>query len=113
MFDSSRRNTPEVLEDALAPARADGVFGRFSFGADFTASAQQLMPALHALDNGRHSKAMMLHTLLRLPGAAAPDAAEAEAFERMKLGTPHGLRERVWRAEVLDALRHRAAIRIA
>src|SRR5262249_55513031 len=44
-----RDNTPERIARALAGARDEGLLPPFPFGSDFTATEQQLMPALKLL----------------------------------------------------------------
>ena len=103
--DRSRRNTPEYLRDSMREARRDGLFDRFPFGSDFTASEQRLVPALEHLRALSRSRLDVLRALIGSLRAHGPDAEEAACLERMELTTPDGLRERVWRALVLDGLR--------
>ena len=103
--DRARRNTPQRLEDELAPFRREGMLPRFPFGTDLTEVEVVLARALRRLA-ARFERSR----LPRPPSAAAlgamvspPDSA-SPYLERMALDRPRGLRERALRAAVVWAL---------
>jgi acyl-CoA hydrolase len=93
--DVCRDNTPARLARALAAYRARGFFSEYPFGTDLTAEEVALTRALRYLD------ARAIGTLSKLTTAAAalfagrPAARHAAALERMGLGRPATLGERL------------------
>lgn len=73
---------------AISPPASSASFPRWSACANWLTRA--LTSFVHSLNSAR---------------ADRPNAEETECLERMALSTPDGLRERVWRALLLDALR--------
>lgn len=90
-----RSNTPGRLEERLAPLRRRGLLPAFPFGTDFTEVERRLMPALRLLDTARHSTPALAR--LAWSGRALPgrDAALRECLDRMGLGDPASLRDRI------------------
>jgi hypothetical protein len=100
-----RRHRPDVLAEALAPLRAQGLAPTFPFGSDFTEVEQRLLPALGWLQRCSRSwrgRLALLRTFLR-PGPAVD--GEAEALARM--GFEHAVTpaDRVQRRLLQAALR--------
>jgi hypothetical protein len=99
----SRRNLPEHVRDALAPAREAGWCRRFPFGTDFTETEQRLMPALARLESALRTPRDLARLAASVFDGAGAD--EAPALRRLGLEAPTGLRERAYRRAVLWALR--------
>jgi acyl-CoA hydrolase len=100
-----RRHRPDVLAEALAPLRAQGLAPTFPFGSDFTEVEQRLLPALGWLQRCSRSwrgRLVLLRAFLR-PGPAVE--GEAEALARM--GFEHAVTpaDRVQRRLLQAALR--------
>ena len=97
-------NTAERIEQALGPARRDGLLPAFPLGSDMTDVEQALVGPLQVL------KAADYATLLRAAVAGlgrAPSSREQAALDRLQLGQPTSLADRAYRALVLGALRSR------
>ena len=95
-------NTAERIEQALGPARRDGLLPVFPLGSDMTDVEQALVGPLQVL------KAADYATLLRAAVAGlgrAPSPREQAALDRLQLGQPASLADRAYRALVLGALR--------
>jgi hypothetical protein len=101
--DAARANLPERIEAALAPARARGLLPPFPFGTDFTATEQRLMPALQRLKAA--SASPLAAVRLGLAGVGTAGGDESDCLARLGLDAPAGLRDRLYRALVLGALR--------
>jgi acyl-CoA hydrolase len=105
-----RRNTPQHIEEALAPFRARGLFDAFPFGSDFTDVERRLLPAMRWLQreagNGLRGRVRLARAALA-PGPA--DADTAANLERLQLGAPRGIRERLLARLVRGALARVAA----
>jgi hypothetical protein len=101
--DAARANLPGRIEAALAPARARGLLPPFPFGTDFTATEQRLMPALQRLKAA--SASPLAAVRLGLAGVGAAGRDESDCLARLGLDAPAGLRDRLYRALVLGALR--------
>lgn len=88
------RNTPGDLERRLASFRADGTLPDYPLGSDFTDVEQRLVKALGWLKSRTAARGSMLRTMLdalRIPH----DTAHQAALQRMGLGAPRGLRQRL------------------
>src|SRR5262249_2607594 len=97
-----RDNTRERIARALAGARDEGLLPPFPFGSDFTATEQQLMPALKLL---RAASPLRLARLLaRGFFASAPSSELRDCLARMGLEHPSGAMERVAAALLRAAL---------
>ena len=93
--DAWRSNTPEALAQKLAPFRAQGLFPTFPFGSDFDATELAILPALKKLKAATATRAGTLRTVLAALAAGAPRAAHRAALERLGLGAPASLGERI------------------
>ncbi|MEX1994708.1 MAG: acetyl-CoA hydrolase/transferase C-terminal domain-containing protein [Steroidobacteraceae bacterium] len=102
--EADRRNFPEALEQALAPHRAAGLFGRLPYGTDLTAEEITLGGALRRLKARSETWQGKLAIAARLARPLPRDPALAPLFARMGLAAPHGLRERLLRRVVAVAL---------
>lgn len=90
---AQRNNRPEVLAQALATARGNGLLPDYPFGTDLTPVELELAQALMTLKARRHAPLALLKTVLR--GLTHP--APADWLERMALEHPRTLKERVLR----------------
>ncbi|MGY6535011.1 MAG: acetyl-CoA hydrolase/transferase C-terminal domain-containing protein [Pararhodobacter sp.] len=99
----ARNNTPEALQDWLAPHRAQAL-PRFPFGTDFTGIEQVLLPALSELRTASTRWPALLSLVLNgMRGSPAPD--EDAALERMDLAAPNGMKDRLAASALRGALR--------
>jgi len=99
------QNLPQHLAQALAPFCADGVFPEYPFGTDLTPVEQRLARGLRRLKTWSQSKpALAARAAQALFGNAADDA-QRDALARLGLAQPHGVRDHLYRALVLRALR--------
>lgn len=102
-----RGNKPDMISEALAPARAAGWCGAFPFGTDLIEEEQKLLPALARLKtlvaDPRQWAAMAARTVMQ----QRPDPQELRMLRRLGLADPSRLKERMYRNLVLSALRHR------
>jgi acyl-CoA hydrolase len=100
-----RENTPERLEQALAPARAAGLFPDFPFGSDFTEIEAVLAKVLERLAQGTATGTRRARSFVSALRAASAASSELPYLERLGLDRPRGIKERVLQKRVLDALR--------
>jgi acyl-CoA hydrolase len=100
-----RQNRPERLERALAPFRAEGLLPEYPFGTDLTPLEQRLARCLRRLKAWSEAKPTLALRAIQGLVASAADDAEAEALDRLGLARPTHLRELLYRALVLRALR--------
>ncbi len=101
-FRMAGRNTPERLQAALAPFRADGTLPDYPLGSDFTPVEQRLVKALTWLKANTATRATKLATIARaLTATATPDR---EAMQRMDMHEPAGLGEKLYAKLVSYAL---------
>jgi acyl-CoA hydrolase len=102
--DQHRNNLPGMLERALAPHRAAGLFGELPFGSDLTTGEITLGRQLRRLKARSSSLTGKLELATRLLAPLPRDEASQACLARMKLAAPRGLRERFWRRLVATAL---------
>jgi hypothetical protein len=99
-----RNNRPERIAEALAPFKDEGLFPAFPFGTELTEVEQRLIPALGLLRRASSERRRL--ALLAWQGRGGrPGAEHQEALARMGLAEPQSLRERLYRALLLGALR--------
>lgn len=105
-----RNNTPERLQELLAPYQAMGYFPPFPFGTDFSNEDLQLVGSLKALNTQvstcpfRVIKGLLAELFRSIPPAAYPH------LERMELAKPSSLKERIYRKLVVLALRNNGCL---
>ncbi len=100
--ESARGNTPAELAARLAPLAARGLLPMFPLGTDFDPVEQRLIPALQWLK--RNSAGRRRLGLALGIAAAEPAREDAAALDRMGLGAPRGVRERLMRRALALAL---------
>jgi acyl-CoA hydrolase len=100
-----RHNSPQRIERALAGARHDGLLAPFPFETDFTASEQQLLPALRRLDAAQASPLQLAALLARGLGSGREIAGLSDCLARMGLNRPSTLADHVYAALLRGALR--------
>ena len=98
-------NRPERVEQALAPARAEGWCSRYPFGTELTEDEQMLAPALARLKS--EPRWRLAAEALQAVTESPPTAAERRALARMGFEPVDGLRHGLARALVLHAMRAR------
>ncbi|KPN06835.1 acetyl-CoA hydrolase/transferase C-terminal domain-containing protein [Xanthomonas arboricola] len=92
----AQRNTPQALEQALAPFRRDGSLPDYPLGSDFTGVEQHLLRALSWLKRATAGNSAKLMTVWRaLLSRKSDDAYEAAGLQRMALDAPRSIPERV------------------
>ena len=95
-------NTAKRIEQALAPARRDGLLPVFPLGSDMTDIEQALLGPLQMLKSAHY--ASLVRTALAGIGRR-PSPRERAALDRLWLDRPQSLADRAFRALVLGALR--------
>ncbi len=101
--DAFRNNTPQRIRTALEPLRARGFLPAFPLGTDFDDNEIRLIPALELLDRLSHSPLRIAR--LALAGMFGKASQEETALlARMKLDTPHGIEEFLYRAALRGAI---------
>ena len=100
-----QRNRPQRLAQALAPYRADGLFPEYPFGTDLTPIEQRLARGLKRLKTWSATKPVLAARAAQGLFAMAANDAERQALDRLGLVQPAGLRDHLYRALVLRALR--------
>ena len=103
--DQHRNNLPEAQERALAPFRAQGLFGELPFGSDFTAEEITLGRKLKRLKARTATWSGKLGLLARLLSPLPRDQASLACLARMDLAAARSFRERLLRRIVAAALR--------
>ena len=101
--DSAGANTPERLAAQLRPLVAAGALPLFPLGTDFDAVEQGIIPALAWLKGnsvGWRARARLLREAL----THRPETGDAPLYERLGLGKPEDLGERVLKRVVAAAL---------
>ena len=96
-------NTPERLARRLAPLATGGLLTEFPLGTDFEAAERRLIPALRWLK--RHSTGWERLALAHAMAGSQSTPEETAAVERMGLGAPRGMKERLLRRIVALGLR--------
>lgn len=105
-----RNNTPERIQELLAPYQAMGYFPPFPFGTDFSPEDLQLAGSLKALNAlvssypGKVVKGLLAELFRSIPPAAISH------LERMELAKPSSLKERIYRKLVVLALRNNGCL---
>jgi hypothetical protein len=101
--DAHRQNSPEKLEQAFDGARRAGLFSEYPFGTDLTREEIDLARALRWLKErmGGKGKYLAIARALLTRGGDA----EQSYLERLRLGRPADLRERLTAGLVIQALR--------
>ncbi len=106
----AQRNTPQALEQALAPFRRDGSLPDYPLGSDFTEIEQRLLPALGWIKTATASTGGKIATvgraLLKREASGADDVA---CLQRMALDAPKSLGDRLQARLLTYALRQTAA----
>ena len=88
-----QRNTPQRLQAALAPLRADGTLPDYPLGSDFTATEQRVLRALQWLKAATATRGSKLRTIAAALGSGSTD--DADAMARMQFTAPAGIGERL------------------
>ncbi|HEV8553751.1 MAG TPA: acetyl-CoA hydrolase/transferase C-terminal domain-containing protein [Casimicrobiaceae bacterium] len=101
----ARRNRPEWLAATLAPFRKEGLLAEYPFGTDLTPVEQRLARALRRLKQWSSSKPQLALRATRTLLLARASATDEEALARLDLARPATLKDRLYRALVLCALR--------
>jgi hypothetical protein len=96
-------NTPARIDEALAPARREGLLPAFPLGTEMTETEQALIPALGKLRRASVPRLMRYLAQGVMPGKL-PIGAQ-EKLERLHLHRPEGLKAEAMRALVLGVLR--------
>jgi acyl-CoA hydrolase len=104
IHDRHRNNLPGMLEHALAPHRAAGLFGELPFGSDLTAEEITLGRQLRRLKARSGSLLGKLRLAVRLLAPLPRDQASQACLARMDLAAPRSLRDRFLRRLVATAL---------
>jgi acyl-CoA hydrolase len=103
-----RRNTPERLRAIMAPLQAAGLFPDLPFGSDFTPEELKLGRALKYLQ--AQSGSLTGKLKLGVSVLQAPPAEAAACLDRMGLGRPGNIKERVFARLVGNALKASGAL---
>ncbi|AXQ31247.1 acetyl-CoA hydrolase [Solimonas sp. K1W22B-7] len=98
-----RDNTPAALERRFKPQRAQGLFGAFPLGSDFTAEELKLAGALKQV-KARAASTPKWKLLLGALRAGEPPASVQPYLARLKLEQPKTLQDRVVRMLLVEAL---------
>jgi acyl-CoA hydrolase len=93
--DASRDNTPQRLARALAQHRRQGFFSEYPFGTDLSAEEVALARALRYLESRTATRRAQLFTAVAAALRGNPAPRHAAALERMGLGRPSSLAERL------------------
>ncbi|WP_265515730.1 acetyl-CoA hydrolase/transferase C-terminal domain-containing protein [Nitratireductor luteus] len=93
--EARRRNSPEVIEEALGPARQADLLPSFPFGTDFTEIEQRLIPALKKLGDAQHSTYALGQ--LFAAGMRRPSAEDRACLERMAMSSSRSAKEFFYR----------------
>jgi acyl-CoA hydrolase len=104
---SFRENTPERLRAALCPARRTGLLPDFPFGSDFTEVEADLARVLKGLAKETTRLTQYVRAVTAALRERSPARDELPHLERLRLDTPHGVKERLLQKLVLHAVRSR------
>lgn len=99
-------NRPEKVQAALSSFQTAGEIPVYPFGSDFSAVERQLIPALGRMKQVSASKLLTVKHAFN--GARVNPDPYADCLQRMSLQQPAGLKERLYRWLLLDALSHPA-----
>ena len=94
--DAQRQNLPAAVAAALGPLRAEGLFSEFPFGTDFTAEEIVLARALERLKARSGTFAGRVAALAGAAFAPVGDEAIRPYLERLGLGSPATLTEKLY-----------------
>jgi hypothetical protein len=98
-----RDNTPAALEKRFAPQRAQGLFGAFPLGSDFTAEELKLAAALKKV-KAKAASTPKWKLLLGALRAGEPPASLQPYLARLQLEQPKTLQDKVVRMLLVEAL---------
>ncbi|HSW14227.1 MAG TPA: acetyl-CoA hydrolase/transferase C-terminal domain-containing protein [Solimonas sp.] len=98
-----RRNTPQSLEQRLAPLRKQGLFGAFPLGCDFTPEELKLAGALKKVKSRAAATPKWKLALAALRFRDIPSAMQPY-LERMQLQSPQTLQDKVVRMLLVEEL---------
>lgn len=100
-----RNNSPEMLEAALAPYRAKGMFPAFPCGTDFTTEELVVARCLKSMKAKTESKSTIIKALVRaLKNPSAP--AEYQPYlARVQLEAPTSMEDKIARVLMMDELK--------
>ncbi|TVP87423.1 MAG: acetyl-CoA hydrolase [Pseudomonadaceae bacterium] len=98
-----RNNTPERIQQALQPARENGNLPNFPLGSGLTEEEEHLAVALSKLSSLVGSKRALLPVILA-GMKRSPGPKTQACLERMQLGKPNSLEERLYRTLLLGTL---------
>ena len=101
-----QRNTPQRLQAALAPSRADGTLPDYPLGSDFTATEQRVVRALQWLKASTATRGGKLRTIASALRSGTTE--DADAMARMQFSAPAGIGERLQARLLALALRRTA-----
>ena len=97
------KNLPDRVQTWLSPFVKDGSLRPFPFGTDFSETEQRLLPALSILKAASGSPTTMASLLWRGVVASSSDPSLRACLERLALGRPRTLRERLSKLAVKGA----------
>lgn len=100
---NATNNSPARIDEALAPARREGLLPQFPFGSDMTETERALLPALGKLR--RASPLGLLRYVVQGLLLGELSSGTREKLERLELDRPEGLKAKAMRALVLGAIR--------
>ncbi len=105
-----RNNTPESIEEIMAPFRAQGLFPAFPFGTDFTEEEVVLGKALRTFK--AKAQENKLGAAMDIIGSWFSDlpAGAGKYISRMKLDNPCNFKEKIMQKVVVNALRLSGAV---
>ena len=98
-----RHNNPASLEKRFAPQRAQGLFGAFPLGSDFTAEELKLAAALKKV-KAKAASTPKWKLLLGALRAGEPPASLQPYLARLQLEQPKTLQDKVVRMLLVEAL---------
>jgi len=105
--DRYRNNTPQTIDAMLAPAKAQGLFPLFPFGADFDANEVRIVKALRWLKANTTRTGDRIRTMLAAL-RVSPGSAEATPLLRLGYDKPLTLNDKLYTRLLTLALRKSA-----